>query len=150
MIGSIQHYKEVGEIVRSHHERADGSGYPDGLSGQNIPWLARLLVVASHYAEAANQGDHEIKVIQALSGTAFDPAATRAFLSAYPKLLSQRQHRQVTLDALQPGMVLAKGIYTPNGSLLLPEGEQLTESSIDRLQSHTHELPPSHFLLVTC
>ena len=33
----------VGEIIRSHHERYDGNGYPDQLVGDSIPWLARLL-----------------------------------------------------------------------------------------------------------
>ena len=119
IIGSIPHLKEAGDIARSHHERLDGSGYPDMLSGQNIPWLARLLGVASQYAEAANQGDKEIETIQALSGVAFDREAVRAFLSAYPKVLSQRRHLEVPLADLRPGMVLAKGIYTVHGKTVL-------------------------------
>ena len=35
--------REVGLIVRSHHERWDGSGYPDGLCGEDIPWEARII-----------------------------------------------------------------------------------------------------------
>jgi len=150
ILGSVPQLKEAGDIARWHHERFDGSGYPDGLSGQNIPWLARLLAVASHYAEAANQGGREIEVIQSLSGTAFDPDAARAFLSVYPRVLSQRQHLEVSLNDLRPGMVLAKGIYTPNGSLILPEGEQLTEASIGRLQISSRSLPMNPLLLVAC
>src|ERR1700683_1934390 len=36
-------------IIRSHHERWDGSGYPDGLAGEDIPWLARILQVSDIY-----------------------------------------------------------------------------------------------------
>src|SRR5262249_17761240 len=44
---------KVGEIIRSHHERVDGKGYPDRLAGENIPWLARLLSVAIAYASSS-------------------------------------------------------------------------------------------------
>jgi response regulator RpfG family c-di-GMP phosphodiesterase len=36
----------VGETIRAHHERFDGKGFPDGLSGARIPWTARCLAVA--------------------------------------------------------------------------------------------------------
>src|SRR5262249_2457958 len=37
---------QVGVVIRAHHENFDGTGYPDRLAGENIPWLARLLAVA--------------------------------------------------------------------------------------------------------
>jgi HD-GYP domain-containing protein (c-di-GMP phosphodiesterase class II) len=40
---------EVLAAIRAHHERLDGSGYPDGLSGDAIPWLARLIAVADYF-----------------------------------------------------------------------------------------------------
>jgi hypothetical protein len=40
----------LGAVVAAHHERLDGSGYPDGLSGHQVPELARLLAVVDHYA----------------------------------------------------------------------------------------------------
>ena len=43
---------KVGEVIRAHHERFDGTGYPDQLVGENIPWLARLLAVAVTYASS--------------------------------------------------------------------------------------------------
>ena len=42
-------YAEIAKIVRHHHERVDGQGYPDGLSGDEIPMIARILAVADAY-----------------------------------------------------------------------------------------------------
>ena len=41
--------REVGRIIRHHHERWDGSGYPDGLVGEQIPWLAQIFQILDIY-----------------------------------------------------------------------------------------------------
>ena len=72
------------QIVRSHHERWDGSGYPDGLAGEAIPLVARLVHVADvfdvlvherPYKEAWTVEDAAGE-IRAGAGTQFDPAAS--------------------------------------------------------------------------
>src|SRR5204863_8988709 len=45
----VEGYDEIAEIVRHHHERVDGSGYPDQLRGDSIPLLSRILAVADAY-----------------------------------------------------------------------------------------------------
>jgi putative nucleotidyltransferase with HDIG domain len=45
----VEDYQEVSRIVRSHHERFDGAGYPDGLARDEIPLLARVIAVADAY-----------------------------------------------------------------------------------------------------
>jgi putative nucleotidyltransferase with HDIG domain len=45
----VEGYSEVARIVRSHHERFDGAGYPDGLAREEIPLLARIIAVADAY-----------------------------------------------------------------------------------------------------
>ena len=45
----VEDYQEVARIVRSHHERFDGAGYPDGLARDEIPLLARVIAVADAY-----------------------------------------------------------------------------------------------------
>jgi putative nucleotidyltransferase with HDIG domain len=45
----VEDYQEVARIVRSHHERVDGAGYPDGLARDEIPFLARIIAVADAY-----------------------------------------------------------------------------------------------------
>jgi HD-GYP domain-containing protein (c-di-GMP phosphodiesterase class II) len=49
ILRNVDDYKEIAGIVRHHHERVDGNGYPDGLVGGEIPLLARIIAVADAY-----------------------------------------------------------------------------------------------------
>jgi HD-GYP domain-containing protein (c-di-GMP phosphodiesterase class II) len=77
-------------VVRSHHERWDGSGYPDGLKGKEPPLFARIAAVADVFGAATSERFHAhglsrdegIELIRAGSASAFDPAVVEAFLDA--------------------------------------------------------------------
>lgn len=140
----------VGEAIRAHHERFDGSGYPDRLSGESIPWLGRLLAVAVAFAESNHAQEVTVELLKTGSGTKYDPEAVRAFLRSLPKATVPRKQREVLLSELRPGMVLAKGIYTANGILLIPDGQQLSAAYIDKLRNHNRLNPISQSLLVYC
>jgi response regulator RpfG family c-di-GMP phosphodiesterase len=140
--------KGVGAIIRAHHERFDGAGYPDKLAGEEIPWLARLLGVAVAYAESRADGPATLEVIKQARGTQFDPEAVRALLRCLPQATVPKRQREVLLSELTPGMVLAGGIYTANGMLLIPDGQRLTEPSIDKLNNHNRVSPIHQSLLV--
>jgi putative nucleotidyltransferase with HDIG domain len=80
--------------VRSHHERWDGSGYPDGLAGEEIPIVGRIVAVAdvfdamTHrrpYREQAYSEDDAIAEIEAGAGSAFDPEVVAAFVHLYQR-----------------------------------------------------------------
>jgi putative nucleotidyltransferase with HDIG domain len=49
VLANVDGYAEIAKIVRHHHERADGNGYPDGLSGDEIPLVSRIICVADAY-----------------------------------------------------------------------------------------------------
>ena len=49
ILANVDTYAEIASIVRHHHERVDGQGYPDGLSGTEIPLLSRIIAVADAY-----------------------------------------------------------------------------------------------------
>jgi putative nucleotidyltransferase with HDIG domain len=49
ILTKVEDYREIATIVRHHHERVDGMGYPDGLRGQEIPILSRVIAVADAY-----------------------------------------------------------------------------------------------------
>jgi putative nucleotidyltransferase with HDIG domain len=49
ILAKVEDYAEIAKIVRHHHERVDGQGYPDGLAGETIPLLSRIIAVADAY-----------------------------------------------------------------------------------------------------
>jgi len=150
LAGFVHHLEGVGKIIRAHHERFDGAGYPDNLSGTDIPWLARLLAVAVTFAESTFDQEDAIQGIRLGAGSAFDPEAIRVFVRAIPKAAVPRKEKEVLLSELTPGMILAKGIYTSNGLLLIPEGQQLSAPYIDKLLNHNRINPINQSLVVYC
>ncbi len=81
------------EIVRSHHERWDGSGYPDGLVGNQIPLSARVVAITSVYETLRTKRPHRpalshnqvVRLLTTDSPGEFDPTLTAAFASAVGK-----------------------------------------------------------------
>ncbi len=77
------------EVAQSHHERWDGTGYPEGLSGDRIPVAGRLMALADNYDalisrrvyKPAIPHDKVVEMITAQTGTAFDPDVVDAFLT---------------------------------------------------------------------
>ena len=78
-------------IIRSHHERFDGTGYPDGISGDNIPFLARILAVADVFDAMASDRAYRKRMaysrifdfITGGAGHHFDPNVVSAFTRLY-------------------------------------------------------------------
>jgi response regulator RpfG family c-di-GMP phosphodiesterase len=140
--------QDVGETIRHHHEKFDGTGFPDGISGKAIPWTARCLAVAAGFVESGRRRQDAIKEILAESGTAYDPEAVRLFLKVTDKANLPRQVREILIEELQPGMVLATGIYSPHGLLLVGEGQTLGPAIISKIHHHNEIAPISQRLLV--
>jgi HD-GYP domain-containing protein (c-di-GMP phosphodiesterase class II) len=139
---------DIGAIIRSHHEHFDGTGYPDGIAGKSIPWPARCLAVAVGYVESGLPKQAAIDQLLARSGTFYDPEAVRLFLKVSNLVNLPRTVREILLDELEPGMVLASGIYSPHGLLLIGEGQLLGPATIAKIQNHNQITPISQRLLV--
>lgn len=150
LAGFAQNLEAVGLVIRSHHERFDGQGYPDRLHDDQIPWLARLLAVAVGYAQCDLEDLQAAEFIRQGSGHAYDPEAVRHLLRSLPHASVPRLQREVLLSELKPGMVVARGIYTSSGLLLIPEGQQLTGPYIDKLLNHNRINPITQSLVVYC
>jgi HD-GYP domain-containing protein (c-di-GMP phosphodiesterase class II) len=81
------------EIIKHHHERFDGTGYPVGLKGSEIPFGARILAVADAFDNITSDRAHQqakscesaLKEISDLSGAQFDPHVVDALHKAVKK-----------------------------------------------------------------
>jgi len=132
----VGHLAGVGEVIRSHHERWDGSGYPDGLRESAIPRPARFLAVAAGYVESRYSEGDAVSVIVNGSGKAFSPEAVRAFMTLSENANLPRRVKEILPKQLRPGMSLAKPLHSPSGLLLVPEGHTLTRKMLERIKGH--------------
>lgn len=95
----VDHFAGIAELVRHHHERWDGRGYPDGLSGQDIPLGSRMIAVAdsidammsSRSYRAAMSAAACRREIEKNIGVMYDPKIAKAALSRWDELISRYQ-----------------------------------------------------------
>jgi putative two-component system response regulator len=93
MLAPLAHESpDVLRIVRSHHERLDGAGFPDGLRGEKIPIEARIVAVADSFDAMTTRrpyrdprpADAAVTELRRVAGTQLDPQAVEAFVEAFP------------------------------------------------------------------
>ena len=99
IVGQLGLWNKEQQIIRHHHERFDGRGYPDGLKKDEIPLLARVLFVADAYDAMSSDRayrkkmdeDRILEIIKKQAGTQFDPDIVDAFQKLYKdgKIVSQ-------------------------------------------------------------
>ena len=87
ILAPIPSYVDVIPIVLHHHEHYDGTGYPDGLSGNGIPFLARVVAVADCYDALSSERPYRtgspvqaLSIIRRETGTSFDPRVAAALM----------------------------------------------------------------------
>lgn len=94
IVGKLGMWGREQEIIRCHHERFDGSGYPLGLKGEEIPLLARILSVADAYDAMASDRAYRRKmetgkilnILKEGAGTQFDSRVVTVFLDLYDQM----------------------------------------------------------------
>jgi len=90
ILESVDNAERITEAIRHHHERWDGSGYPDGLKGEAIPLLARILALADAFDAMASQRSYSgilpreeiLRELEDQSGKQFDPNLVALFVDA--------------------------------------------------------------------
>ncbi len=88
IVAQLGFWERERQIIRCHHERYDGKGYPDGLAGDDIPILGRILTVADVYDAVSSDRAYRqrmaesqvLKIIREGAGTQFDPQVVDVFL----------------------------------------------------------------------
>ncbi len=89
-------FKEVANVVLHHHENFDGTGYPDGLRGEEIPLEARIVAVVDAFHAIVSKRcyskgrpiDVAFQELERCAGTQFDPHVVHAFVKAYKRTLN--------------------------------------------------------------
>lgn len=115
IVGPLEELRSVLPGIRHHHERFDGKGYPDGLSGESIPLHARIICVADSFdAITSKRYYHEERALDAglrelerCAGSQFDPALVRHFVdcmaSAKHSLpMAEPDHSIISAPASRP------------------------------------------------
>lgn len=142
---ALDDMQNVATLIRSHHERFDGKGYPDKISGSAIPLGSRILAVADtwddflygHLTGAQLKQSEAQTLMQRARGIQFDPEVVDVILQVTqvetPRTLKLQA---VSTEELTPGMVLGKDFTTPEGVVLLAAGQKLTQGLVDRIRRY--------------
>ncbi len=138
----IEQLKGAAELIRSHHELFDGSGYPDHLAGLAIPVGARILCAANDYDSlvSGTMSREPMKPKDAFSylieqrGRRYDPTV----IDHYVELLSEQLKNQIDEIPLRPallktGMVLSRDLQHRDGYMLLAKGYVIDPAVIAQL-----------------
>ncbi|HTD06265.1 HD domain-containing phosphohydrolase [Undibacterium sp.] len=139
----LEDLQGTARILRSQHERYDGAGFPDGLSGDDIPLGSRILAVASDY-DNLQQGvlvqrrvaaEDAQKLIVRGAGNRYDEAVVAAFKYVVMGVGEEEliDEVEVTAQGLLAGMILSRDLLSRDSALLLPAEHVLSERMIEKL-----------------
>ena len=143
-LSGVDSLQNTAAALAARKEHQDGSGYPRGLSGEEISPLCSVLAILCDFFELCN-GELEVAALspqQALAhmaehaGSRYQLALFNEFKRLYPALLEYLQsqgEQALAPQALRPGMALAKDLVAPDGTLLLVKGKALSAKQIERL-----------------
>lgn len=129
----------VGEVVRHHHERWDGMGYPDGLKGEEIPLTARILSVIDCFDAVREERqwrkamtcDEAVSTIASQAGTFYDPQLVALFIANLGEFELEIERR-----GLRPELSLA----TDGSNAIQQLGESAIASSHERIKEANREV----------
>jgi putative nucleotidyltransferase with HDIG domain len=110
IVERISFLRGASEVVRSHHEKFDGSGYPRGLRGEAIPLPARIFMVVDAYDTITSKRSYKdpqppedaLVEIRRCSGGHFDPAIVEAFERVYEEFAAATREQHAALRAARP------------------------------------------------
>ena len=108
-----QLFEAARDVALCHHEHWDGTGYPAGLSGHEIPLVARICAVADVYDALVSKRIYKpgwtsidaVKIVVNGSGSQFDPKVVNAFLNVLPEIQKLETHDSEELEELEPEFV---------------------------------------------
>ena len=147
VVSSFEGLSRVALFIRHHHEKYDGTGYPEELTGRDIPLGSRIIAVADRYDILINTNRFganipPAKAMDYLSrhaSTEFDPEVVQSFIIAREKGeadVKEEIEIEVTIKDLRPGMVISHDMRTVSRRLLLPGNSKITEENLRRIRKY--------------
>ncbi len=143
ILSTVEFPYAVVPVVRHHHEQWNGKGYPDGLSGEAIPFGARILTVVDCFDAVTSDRPYRrkmsdedgIEILKARRGTMYDPRVVDAFVELIPTLrrddrLAEAKHGPVA--SVAPTEATPSEVRAPEASVF-KTGEQLSFVQIGAL-----------------
>ncbi len=142
---ALEDLRAAARLIRSHHERHDGQGYPDGLRGEAIPLGARILALVNEYdghlhgtltGTRSSEDDARRLILQG-RGKRYDPAVVDAFLALFGAPPEPPVNELALTPALlSSGMVLARDLISREGVLLLAADYVLDDNLIRQIREY--------------
>lgn len=146
LLMTLDPMKDAARLILHHQERWDGSGFPDRLKGEAIPFGSRLLKLAVDFIELQRglilerqmNSDEALVYIRSYTGRLYDPELVEDFIQVCAAYLSDvtladPSVKVLTTRDLAAGMILARNLNADNGMLLLNAGKVLNAPLVDKL-----------------
>ncbi|MCK4840476.1 MAG: HD domain-containing protein [Methylococcales bacterium] len=159
LMSSVTSDKELLAAIRHHHEKYDGTGFPDQLKANNIPVFARILNIADSYdslltgmASSKKRITPDNAIAQITNSTnefGLDPKMVTTFLTLLnknPVLLQPKNHNALSVYKmvfLKTGVLEQGDLINQEGTILLKQGNTLNEKILQKIR---HEIPGQKFI----
>ncbi|WP_129125355.1 HD domain-containing phosphohydrolase [Geomonas oryzae] len=161
-LDAVEELREAGVLIRHHHERYDGAGFPDGLSGTGIPLGARIIAMADFVDRELTEqrGDDPLPAlftrITKELGKSLDPelypAAERhvreLYLAAYSRR-AEAAEKELRPKQLLEGMTITRDLHSGSGALIAERGTVLDAGRIMAVVRSYQVDPPSGGIFVS-
>ncbi|WP_409299927.1 HD domain-containing phosphohydrolase [Pseudomonas sp. KCJK8993] len=146
LLMALEPMQDAARLILHHQERWDGSGFPQHLKGEAIPWGARLLKLAVDFIELQSglvlerhlNSDEALLFIRKYAGRLYDPNLVEDFVRVCAAYLDDVTVDDPTVKVLgtrelKGGMILRRNLNADNGMLLLNAGKVLSEPLVQKL-----------------
>lgn len=157
MVRMVPNMGKAPLYIRHHHEKMDGSGYPDGLKGKDIPLGSRIIAAVSAFDRALNirsvfqetTSEMALMVVENRCATELDPKVVEVLVSCIKDRRSDKgEEAEICIKELLPGMVISRDVRTAEGILLLQKNTELEESHLEKLLSFQQTNPLADIIYI--
>jgi len=155
-VDGVKELRKAGILIRHHHERFGGHGFPDGLAGADIPLGARIITCADWIDREIEESRGEAVVRMVLEkaaaelGGQLDPELLtimephiRALYTPARALQAEAAEKELRPGQLLPGMLVTRNLYSGAGLLVLSKGTTLDSHKIAAVVRHYNIDPPA-------